>query len=369
MRTQEENYALIEHLFRKKYWYFWRVAYNITSSREIAEDAVQQSFLVLLKNHHRIKSPEHASILMTKIVKYQCYNWYKRENKGVKVREEAFLSILEYNATLPEYGKLDTYPLSQHIINKIPTLSSRKALVVKLFLNGVDATEAGKRLGVGQSTMSQQLRKALEQLREKDYRVTIKERTQQSHVKSGETRKQHTQTRLEYIHSLKDEGLTNKEIDIHLGERIGYTCYSLHRESIEGISPENRTQFVLRKETAKMKVLRDMGMSLKEIAKIFKCTISNVSLRVIRYLRTISEFPEDAIEIDINDPWYQRMYDVYHIEKKIIGNNRKLEVEDVKKIKRFLKKKSVIKIAEDMNMSISAIKAIRSGKTWSHIAV
>ena len=113
------------------------------------------------------------------------------------------------------------------------------------------------------------------------------------------------QENLTILKKLRDEGYTNKEVEKEMNWKEGYAASILLIETKRN-NPEKLSTLLHRKDSARMKAL---------IADIFKTSTANVHSRIKTYTQKIAKFPEEAITIDMNDPWFIEMCTIYSKKK------------------------------------------------------
>ncbi len=158
--TQEER-KKFEEIYKKYGKLMKYVAYNILRDDSLAEDAVHNAFLKLIKyidridevNCHKTKS---FVVIITESVSKDMY---------VKRKREATLSIDDNEQEMvvepPDYDSLDTHIIAD-AIGKLPEIY-RDALVLKYVHQYKDA-EIGDLLGISPTAVRKRLQRAKEKL-------------------------------------------------------------------------------------------------------------------------------------------------------------------------------------------------------------
>ena len=78
--SEAERAGLVDVLFRRHYPGLLRLAVVMLGSREAAEDAVQDAFVALHRNHGLLRDPEAAESYLRSAVLNRCRSWVRRQD-------------------------------------------------------------------------------------------------------------------------------------------------------------------------------------------------------------------------------------------------------------------------------------------------
>lgn len=357
------NYEIIEKLFREKYRYFSTIAWRIVKDSILADDIVQDSFFHILKWHGLIISPRHCTILLAKIIKQRAYNYFKHEamyNKHIIL----FGSVIEYMQP-PISKHIDNYPLINNIIKKIPTLPTAQCKVINLYLNDLSIKEISEESGISQSHVSNTAKNGFRNLRFLSYKSHMEEVHQKASKNALAANPLHKRGR-EVMKFIREEGGSYDQAaeKFEVPKRTIQMLYNRHLVK-EGNSKADQFQ----KRWTRTIGLITMKMRLIDIAEAVRVTVSAVS--ILKKRAEENNYQGRYKIPDINsDPWYKETFEKF-AKETVNKANTKMTTEQVREIKILLKKKKFKdrEIAEKMSVSLGTVKNIKSGNSWSHIAI
>lgn len=129
-------------------------ALAITKNPHLAEDAMQEAFLKVLKNYASLKNIKHLRTWITKILVNECKNILKKHKK-----EQNTEYVLETQSTEFDDEEIIFFDMISNLnIND-------KTVVALRFFNGYDLETISIILGLPLSTVKSRLYRALEKLR------------------------------------------------------------------------------------------------------------------------------------------------------------------------------------------------------------
>ncbi|WP_236974065.1 RNA polymerase sigma factor [Membranihabitans maritimus] len=161
-RCVQQDRKAQKRLYKRYARKMYNVAYRILRDDESAQDALQEGFLVVLRDISSFRGDSSLSTWIHRIIVYKSINILKREkNVSFEKVESEFSEPFEFT--------VDEYKISiDQIKEAIASLSDGYRTIINLYLiEGYDHTEISEILGVSESTSRSQYhrgRKALQQL-------------------------------------------------------------------------------------------------------------------------------------------------------------------------------------------------------------
>ena len=132
-------------------------ALAITKNPHLAEDAMQEAFVKVLKNYDTLRSFEYLTTWITRVLINECKRVLRKHKKEQTVD------------FIPETQSIDFNDEEIMFFDMISNLSVNDKTVVTLrFFNGYDLNNIAIILGIPLSTVKSRLYRALEKLREAD---------------------------------------------------------------------------------------------------------------------------------------------------------------------------------------------------------
>lgn len=132
MREDEQRrFAIIENAYKKNYDKYLRYALYICENLEDAEDAVQESFLLMF-SYKGEKAIFDIDSLIFWYIKMSIYRKNKKQNTTIKHKYRYF--DFYKNQQLEKTSKIEFYPLIDNVIQNVNKLSTKLKIVAKEYI-------------------------------------------------------------------------------------------------------------------------------------------------------------------------------------------------------------------------------------------
>ena len=167
-KVLQDDMQSLEKIYKKYYPNLFAYARKLTNDSNIAEDAIQDTFLYLWQNRKNIGTIESLKFYLIRSVRNACLSLIKKKNK--------FRTLEDVNAHLnliiqPSELKLKDSNLEMNIQLKesLNNLSPRQREIIFLkFYNNLDYEEISEVLNINYQSVVNHVHKAIQKLRKSE---------------------------------------------------------------------------------------------------------------------------------------------------------------------------------------------------------
>jgi RNA polymerase sigma-70 factor (ECF subfamily) len=157
-----DDHDWLANIYREYWQRLYTAAYAILKDAQACEDIIQEIFLKLWQNRHRIEITTSLSAYLYASVRYEVY----RQIKAGRVREDLFDDIYERIQAGPDYGRIEYKELHSRINAIVEQLPEKCKAVYKLSREEhLSHKEIAAQLDISTKTVENHLTKALSLLR------------------------------------------------------------------------------------------------------------------------------------------------------------------------------------------------------------
>ena len=164
-RTKQGNSDAFAELYTATYQQQYRFAYRFVRDKYMAQDIIQDVYIIVLKNIESLKNPRLFVSWLGQITFRVCYDYSKK----IQRRDEQFLPTNEFAQYASGDEVEDTVvniiqnaELQSHILSLPPKQS--QAIIMKYF-NNMTLDEIADAMGLSRSTVKRELAKARDTLK------------------------------------------------------------------------------------------------------------------------------------------------------------------------------------------------------------
>lgn len=140
-------------------------AWHLTGDSDAAADAVQESWLAIVKGLRRLQDPARFRGWALKIVTFKCRDWIRRTQSGRRLAEGLAQEQVRKEEAPPEPSeKADSVLFLRKVIDTLPP--DRKALLSMFYLEEMSVRDIAAALAIPPGTVKSRLFHAREKLRQ-----------------------------------------------------------------------------------------------------------------------------------------------------------------------------------------------------------
>ena len=167
MLDTEEAQSKFAFLYEKYRYLMWYVAKDILKDKDLAEDAVQEAFLTLIKHLDQVEKPDspQAKRFLVTITKSRAIDLLRKEQRAEFTEyEDALGDTRGADDTLDTYLKLEAY---EQLVDAIRSLDENYRVVLECrYLHELSEKETAKVLGLAEKTVNVRTYRARNKLKQ-----------------------------------------------------------------------------------------------------------------------------------------------------------------------------------------------------------
>lgn len=152
---KQGNENAFELIFQEYATPLYFIALSYCSNKQIAEDAIQESFIYIWNNREKINPAIDIKFLLIKITKNYIFNYYRHKKVQIK-HEEQIIHELNYNSSNEEIIDETVLNHIKETINRFPD-SCRKIFIMTI-IEGLSYAETAKKLNISINTVKTQIK-------------------------------------------------------------------------------------------------------------------------------------------------------------------------------------------------------------------
>lgn len=163
LRSQSGDKVAFDELLGSVQMRLWRYVSGLTGDAEVAQDILQNVFLILYRKIGWLDDPNHFRAWAYRIASRESFRYLKKETRWrEQIRDEEFLSQIPTVNSEPEYDP--------EMTAKIPALLSgvsaaSRAVLILHYLDGLTLSETAEILDISCGTVKSRLAYGLANLR------------------------------------------------------------------------------------------------------------------------------------------------------------------------------------------------------------
>lgn len=157
----EESLEDIDEVYRRYGSFVYNVAYRMLSSKEDAEEVVQNVFLSVYQHRDGFKHQSSIKTWVYRITVNQCLNWIKQNKKHQQGRIDDE-TVLDHVAVTESSGDDSVSDKVQHML-KVLSEQERSCMILRS-IEGLSYEEIAESLAMNINTVRTHLRRAREKL-------------------------------------------------------------------------------------------------------------------------------------------------------------------------------------------------------------
>lgn len=165
-RLQQGDVAALEELYQRFHPELYLYALKLTSSQQLAEDAIQDTFVEIWKYRAQLGKVNSLRFYLLQALRNRCIKILKRRKRFLRVRDTSPQVIIE-----PEELKLkdNRQETKQKIAIALNSLSSRQKEIIYLkYYENLDYQEIASLLSINYQSVVNHVHRAIVRLREAD---------------------------------------------------------------------------------------------------------------------------------------------------------------------------------------------------------
>ncbi len=165
-RAQQKDSDAFADLYVLTYKHIYQYSYRYLKNKDAAQDAVQDIYILALKNINNLKDTSLFVAWLNQIAFHVCYDICKKNNNQYGESSSELLELFpdEYEAHNPERSavKADQYRLLQCAIKRLP-FNEQQAIVLKYY-NEMKLEDIARSMQCSRSSVKRYLLNAKEHL-------------------------------------------------------------------------------------------------------------------------------------------------------------------------------------------------------------
>lgn len=160
-QIKESNYRSFQILFEKYYGRLCAYAFEIVKNKEASKDVVQELFIKLWNDRHKLEIQNNISAYLFRACKNSSLNYLRKENSRARMFEHRDLPTHEINRDFLEEEEFIAFV--NECINELPERSKQVFMLSRF--EDLKQKEIAEKLNISVKTIKNQIWKSLQYLR------------------------------------------------------------------------------------------------------------------------------------------------------------------------------------------------------------